>query len=482
MLLQNEQRQVITQRIDPKIIMANSILQLTSMELVQSVESELVDNPALDTLDDTPCSGDCIDPNNCPYCSARRLRDADADPRSETPDSGDQETEYELFGFQTAESEEEYDFVANLESELTFQEHLRGLMRNLVSAEDYPIAEYLISNLDERGWLDGDPEEMAVEMGIAASDACRVLAVLQTCDPPGVGARNLQECLVIQLRYLLEEDIDADKKHLITIAEKMIREHFDHVPAQRYQKLARAVGCSAEEAKQALLYIATRLNPSPAGQFRPPWAYRPTNSKSSVRPDVAVRRTEVGYEVEVGGADVFSLCVNPQYRETYAQIKRGEGNYSEDDRKHFTEYVERAEMFIRNINQRRQSLRAITHCIIDYQIGFLETGSRQFLRPLTRTQIARQLDLHESTVSRATANKFIQLPTQEVVSFNLFFNSSLSVKDAIGELIQNEDPAHPLSDQQIVTLLRDKGIDVKRRTIVKYRDSQKILSSTRRRR
>lgn len=483
MLLQNDQRQVITQRIDPKIIMANSILQLTSMELLQSIESEVADNPALDTLDDVPCAGDCIDPANCPYCSARRRRDTEADPRTETPDSGDQETEFELFGFQNAETEEEFDFVANLEAELTFQEHLRGLMRNLVSAEEYWIAEYLINNLNERGWLPVEPAEIAAEMGIAASDVCRILSILQTCDPPGVGARNIQECLLIQLRYLLEENIDTDKRNLIVIAEKMIRDHFEHVPIpQRRQKLARLVGCSLEEAKQALLYIATRLNPSPASQFRPPWAYRPTNSKSSVRPDVIVRRTEVGYEVDVAGADNFSLCINPLYRETYALIKSGQGQFSEEDRKHITEYVERAEMFIRNINQRRQSLRAITHCIIDHQLGFLETGSRQFLRPLTRTQVARQLDLHESTVSRATANKFLQLPTQEVVSFNLFFNSSLSVKDAIGELIHNEDPSHPLSDQQIVTLLLEKGIDVKRRTVVKYRDSQKILSSTRRRR
>jgi RNA polymerase sigma-54 factor len=186
--------------------------------------------------------------------------------------------------------------------------------------------------------------------------------------------------------------------------------------------------------------------------------------------------------VDVSGADSFSLCVNPVYREAYAQIKSGQGHFSEDDRKHITEHVERAEMFIRNINQRRQSLRAITHCIIDNQIGFLETGSRQFLRPLTRTQIARQLDLHESTVSRATANKFLQLPNQDVVSFNLFFNSSLSVKDAIREIITDEDPAHPYSDQQIVTLLLERGIKIQRRTVVKYREDQKILSSTRRRR
>ncbi len=481
MLLQNDQRQVITQRIDPKIIMANSILQLTSAELMQSVEGELWENPALDTLEEAPCSGDCIDPANCPYCSSRRTKDVDADPASESPDSGDQETEYELFGFPTSE-EDEYDFVGNLEAEVTLQEHLRELLRSAVSADDYWIGEYLINNLDDRGWMDGNLEEMAVELNVPLSDVCRLLAMIQTFDPPGVGARSLQECLALQLRYLLEEGIDADKKRIIECAERMVCEQFDHVGPKRVAKLARAVSCTSDEAKQALEYIRTHLNPYPASQFRPPWAFRPVNSKSSVRPDVVIRRTEIGYEVEVVGADSFSLNVNPQYREAYAEIKNGRANYSDDDRKHFTEYVERAELFIRNINQRRQSLRLITRCIIDYQIGFLETGSRQFLRSLTRTQIARQLDIHESTVSRATANKFVQLPNQDVVSFNLFFNSSLSVKDAIEAIIQEEDSAHPFSDQQIVTLLSEKGIHVARRTVVKYRESQKILSSTRRRR
>src|SRR4029079_19673057 len=157
-------------------------------------------------------------------------------------------------------------------------------------------------------------------------------------------------------------------------------------------------------------------------------------------------------------------------------IKSGRGNHTEDERKHVVEHVERAEQFIRSLNQRRQTLRQITRSIVDAQTGFLETGSRQFLRPLTRTSIGRILTVHESTVSRATANKYVQLPNQEVVSFNVFFNASLSVKDAIEDLISNEDPSQPLSDQQIVNLLAEKGVRVARRTVVKYRESQKILS------
>lgn len=482
-LLQQEQRQVIAQRIDPKIIMANTILQLTSMELTQTVENELIDNPALDTMEEPTCEGNCIDPSSCPYCMSRKAREAEHEAQMESIDSGDHEIEYEAaFGGMSFESEEDYDPVGNLEAEMTLQEHLRGLLRAAVPTEDYWVGEYIINNLDDRGWLDDTIENIAMELDVPVEDIERLLLIIQSFDPPGVGARSLQECLLLQLRYLREESPASPDKQINCNAEELVRNHFDHVVAGRYTKLARAAKISVEEARRTKEYIRTRLNPFPASQFRPPWAFRPANNKSAVRPDVMIRRTELGYDVEVLGAEPYTLGVNPAYRDAYHQIKNGSGGHSDDEKKHFIEHVERAELFIRNLNQRRHTLRMITKCIIDCQTGFLETGSRQFLRPLTRTRVAKMLSIHESTVSRATANKFVQLPNQEVVPFHVFFNSSLSVKDAIEEIIQEEDPANPLSDQQIAELLTDRGITVARRTIVKYRESQKILSSTRRRR
>lgn len=483
MQIQQDQRQVITQRIDPRLIMANSILQLTSIELVQSIEDELLENPALETIEDQPCAGDCIDPATCPYCSARRAKEREAEQQAEALDSGDHETEYEsFFGVMPSETDDDYDPVGNLEAEMTLQEHLRGLLRAAVPAEDYWIGEYLINSLDDNGWLGESVETIALELCVAPESVEQVLKVIQSFDPPGVGARDLQECLLLQLRYLGEETASPASKRRIEIAENLIAHHWEHIVARRYPKLARAGGISVDEAKQTIDYIRTRLHPYPASQFRPPWAYRPTNSRATVRPDVVIRRTETGYEVEVFGAEPFTLGVNPTYRDAYNQIKNGNGHHSDDDKKHITEYVERAELFIRNINQRRKTLRMITLCIVECQTGFLETGSRQFLRPLTRTRVAKMLNIHESTVSRATANKFVQLPNQEVVSFDIFFNSSLSIKDAIEEIIQEEDPSNPLSDQQITERLQERGISVARRTIVKYRESQKILSSARRRR
>lgn len=483
MYLQHDQRQVVAQRIDPKIIMANSILQLTSLELVQSVESELMDNPALETLDEIGCSGDCIDPSVCPYCSAREAARSDADLRLPPLDTGDLDADEEpYYTGNMAGADSDYDPMGNIEAEITLQEHLRSLLGAAVTTEDYAIGEYIISSLDDRGWLDDRTDVIALELGVPESEVCRLLAVIQTFDPPGVGARTLQECLLLQLQYLREEDTAPAQRRLNALAEKFVRCHFEHVTAGRYARLARAAGITADEAQQVMKYIASRLNPYPASQFRPPWSYRPNNNRAAVRPDVLIRRTELGYEVEIPGGDHVWLGLNPSYREKYLQIKSGKGFHSDEERRHVLECVERAELFIRNINQRRQTLRTITRCIVEYQAGFLETGSRKFMRPLTRTGVARQLGIHESTVSRATANKFVQLPNQEVVSFDLFFDSSLAIKNAIEVLIASEDPSNPLSDQQIVEKLEEQGIQVARRTIVKYREAQKILSSARRRR
>ena len=463
--------------------MANSILQLTSMELRQTIETELMDNPALDLPEENFCEGNCNDSSLCPFCIARHNSSREDEPQIESLDSGDHESEYEpLYGFLIGDGDEEYDPIGNLEAEMTLQEHLRSLLRSEVPTEDYLIGEYIINSLNDKGWLDGSPESIALELNVDLSEVCRLLTVIQSFDPPGVGAQNLQECLLLQIRHLRAEAPESPEIPLNELAEQAIRDHFEHFGARRHAKMARALGITVDEAKETVEYIRARLNPFPANQFRPPWAYRPTNSKVAVRPDVIIRRTDHGYEIEVMGAEPMALGINPTYRDIYSQIKTGSSPHSEDEKKHIVEYVERAELFIRNINQRRHTLRQIARCIVDTQIGFLETGSRQFLRPLTRTQVAKMLAIHESTVSRATANKFVQLPNQEVVNFGIFFNSSLSIKDAIEEIIQDEDPANPLSDQQIVELLTERGMTVARRTIVKYRESQKILSSTRRRR
>lgn len=211
-LLQQEQRQVISQRIDPKIILANSILQLSTMELVQSIESELLENPALDTVEDSACAGDCIDPSTCPYCCARKNNERTDDQQAESLDSGDREAEYEgLFDSASSDAEDEYDPVGNLEAELTLQEHLRNLLRAAVPAEQYWIGEYLIDCLDDRGWLEGETEIIALDgdaggprhLGVAERRNVLEVAAHQMIrnqvDPIG-GRRGIVFTQVLQLK------------------------------------------------------------------------------------------------------------------------------------------------------------------------------------------------------------------------------------------------------------------------------------------
>jgi len=228
--------------------------------------------------------------------------------------------------------------------------------------------------------------------------------------------------------------------------------------------------------------VKKQLNPYPGNGFRAPFQNESDRHGASVRPDVIVRRTSAGYEIEIAGHEHYFLNINSRYRSMYEELKNGKGSkYSGEDKKHIVEFVERADLFIRYINERRRTLRHITKSIVEFQQGYLETGSRAFLRPFTRTKLARTLEIHESTVSRATASKYVQLPSEEVVPFEFFFDGSVSAKDVIVELIHAEDRTNPLSDQQIAAILHERGFEVARRTVVKYREAQKILSSRQRR-
>jgi RNA polymerase sigma-54 factor len=198
---------------------------------------------------------------------------------------------------------------------------------------------------------------------------------------------------------------------------------------------------------------------------------------------VIIRRTSTGYDIELTGNEHLSISVNAQYRAIYNEIRSGHASkYSDEEQKHILSCVDRADLLIRNINQRRKTLRSITKCIVDFQHGFLATGSKLFLRPFTRVKVAEILDMHESTVSRATANKYVQLPSEEVVPFDIFFHASQSQMGMVTQLLENEDSGDPLSDQDVADTLTEQGYPIARRTVAKYRKSLKILPSHNRRR
>lgn len=471
MLFEQGLRQTLSQKIDPKLIMANSILQLTSLELQQVVEQELAENPALEVPEEDPCEN-CDQPKtlciDCPFHKqAVSCDDADL-------------SIYELeqpIDFASDVDDNEGDFIANIRDEVTLHDHLVALLHAALSSNHWKIGEYIISNISESGYIDGTIEEISHELGKDIEEVEEVLMVIQTFDPPGVGARDLQECLKLQLERLEEENTGNP------VALAMVRDYWTEMLSGKIGRIARRLRVSAKDVLAAIDFIKRQLNPYPGNSFRPPYQTDADDLSTSVRPDVIVRRTMAGYEIEVVGHDQYLLNISSTYRQMYNEIKNGGASkYTKEDKQHITEFVERADLFVRNINQRRKTLRQITKSVVEYQQAYLETGSRAYLRPLTRTRIARMLEMHESTVSRATSNKYLQLPSEEVVGFDFFFDGSVSVKDLIGELISREDKSSPLSDQQLAEILSERGFSVARRTVVKYREAQKILSSRQRRR
>jgi RNA polymerase sigma-54 factor len=470
LLIEQGLRQTLTQRIDPKLIQANTILQLSQLELQQVVEQELAENPALEEPEEDPCEGCEIPKTLCIDCVFHKQKTSSDDVDLSVYEL---ETPVDFAG----DPDTENDFFANIEAEVTLQDHLRTLLRAVVPKQQYEIAEYLLSNIDDSGYLSCSISEVAEALKISEPEVEAVLAIIQTFEPSGVGARDLQECLRLQLEHL-EEDGQGNP-----IALAIVRDYWQDMVARRIGRMARRLKVSQKEVQAALVYIKQCLNPYPGNAFRTPWTSKPNDASSAIRPDVIVRRTPAGYEIEVVQSEQHLLGINSHYKQTYQDMRNGKATkYSDDEKKHVVEFVERADLFIRNLNQRRRTLRMITKAIVEFQQGYLETGSKAFLRPLTRTRIARALKMHESTVSRATANKYVQLPSEEISSFDFFFDGSVSVKDLIGELIASEDTGNPLSDQAIAEILQERGLAVARRTIVKYREAQKILSSRQRRR
>lgn len=526
MQVSHEQSQQIvqTQKIAPHLIQASELLQCTSLELGQTIERELMENPALECVDIpsdgcADCSNTAVPCANCPLnrraepASAASLFKTDPeaperDDRFATPESQAASPEddnwspeesladlallpmpdYGIRAGNSADAQgERFDPLSLASSSVSLHDHLLSVLRS--SAQDtldYRIGEYLVNCLDERGWLEVEDAEAMAELGIGAEALERGIRRLQACEPAGVGARNLRECLLLQLRQLQEEG----RGHALALA--ILEKYWEGFIQHRFDLIGRRAGKTMDEVQEAVRFIQTELSPAPASRFREPWDYKPDSKSEAVRPDVIVRRSATGFEIEVIGQELPTLHINARYRRLYDEIRNSSNGtaagahsgsrLSPEERKHIIQYVERAHLFIKNIQQRQRTIERITRCLIEAQQGFIETGSRAFLFPITRTDLARQAGFHESTVSRALLHKYIQLPNQDVLSFDVFFAPASSIKDSLAQMIAEEDPRNPYSDEALRKKLAENGVDVARRTIVKYRESLRIPASYLRRR
>ena len=375
----------------------------------------------------------------------------------------------------------DFDPLMLARAQTTLSEHLLLHLRaTSANATEESVAEYLVNCLDERGYLQVEVDEACAVLRVSCEMVKDGIRRLQDCDPPGIGARDLRECLLLQMECLL---LQNEAEHYDPVAARLLSECWEELIQRRFGRLARRLGVPPARLDTALHFIRTQLTPHPASGFRQPYDNRADSVSVVVRPDVVISRGAAGFTVDVLGFENMALHINPHYRSLYAQIKDSKSPaLAPDHEKHVIAYVERAYLFLKNLQQRRRTIQKIARALCETQQGFLETGQRAFLRPLTRTKLAEIVGMHESTISRALLHKYVQLPSQEVVSFETFFEQGATTKDAVAALIAAEDRDAPLSDQAITEILEKRGTAIARRTVVKYREELRIPASYLRRR
>jgi RNA polymerase sigma-54 factor len=463
--------------ISAKLIASIKILQCSAEELEQTIAHELAENPALELDELASCTrcGAALRSGLCPVCD-RQVNDALHDPRLDLAAWDD---DYLPHGPDlTAGDEADYDPLDFVRTGATLSDYLLRQLGSILDDEDLPIAEYLVGSLDSHGYVTVSVRETAETLRVSEQGVERVLSTLQSLNPPGIGARDLRECLLIQLRAF------EDQGQLQSVARRLLESYLPELGEHHFVEIARDLGVTSTQVKQAWRFIRANLNPYPAHAFEtdgvPNLGVNAAGDRSTlVRPDLVIRRTDRGFEAEVVERRRFRFHMSPMYFSLYRQTRGGaalQGDMNERDRQHVRDYSSRARFFMDCVRQRWETLSTIGSALIVYQYDFLDRGVR-FLRPLTRGELAEHVQLHESTVSRATANKFVLLPDGRTIPFDDFFDGSLAAKDMLRELIASENPRKPYSDEELAGLLNGRGLPLARRTVAKYREALSILPS-----
>jgi len=457
-----------TLKVSPRLVAANYILELSSQELQQQIATELNENPALELVEIPTCRvcGTELQGSICPRCIQRQKGSSSSTYSAEASSYGyDDGNEAR----NRAPDDEDFDPLTRVASEQTLAEKLLMDMGAALPEEDMPIAEYLVGSLDEKGYLAIKIEDVAYELSVPVDKVRAVLRVLQAQEPIGIGARRLSECLLIQIDHLEERGLS--QPHAREIVSQFLTELGEH----KFGRIAHELKIPHQEVAEVWEFVKSKLNPHPAHGFSSTNASDRDTRAMYIIPDVVISSGPEDFEVEVIESRRFVLRVNPMYTRLSADLHRSSAAMNPEERRHVQQYVGRAKLFIANINQRRQTLFNITRCLVDQQREFLTHGVRH-LRPLSRAAVAQQLGVHESTVSRATASKYVMLPNGEVIPYAHFFTPSLSVKDIMKEVIEKE--GKPLTDSEIVERLKERGIHIARRTVAKYRMQLAILPSS----
>ena len=496
MALELRQNLRLTQQLimTPQLQQAIKLLQLSRLELVDTIRQEMEENPFLDEeLPDTDMgeevSGEFEEPEGPEPLEGREV--------AEGTDQESPQQNLERPGELTGEGDgkEEFDWNSYLEdygpvganydhregenpswdNVLTalpsLADHMTWQLKlSPLTGDEIRVGEQIIGNLDPNGYLAITLEELAALLSLELSFIEEILKKIQEFDPPGIAARNLQECLLLQARI-----IDPSNQVLETI----IRDHLKDLEKKNYVNITRKLKIPLAEVLR-LVAIISSMNPKPGSFFNQERA-------QPIIPDVYIVKQGNDYKVVLNEDGLPRLRVNNLYKEVMGGLKKGPR--AEEGKQYVRERVQSATWLIKSIEQRQKTVEKVAQSIVEYQRDFFDKGIN-YLRPLVLKQVADDVEMHESTISRVSTNKYMLTP-RGIFELKYFFSSSIqtvngediaskSVKEKIRKIISEEDGQKPLSDQDIVKLLKGAGITIARRTVAKYREMLNILPSSRR--
>src|SRR6266480_2604443 len=466
--MQQSQSLALQQILAPQLQQSLLILQTPLLELRNLVQQEMETNPV---LEEPGIDG----PNGAEPSADNNFKQGHEKLASLAEEWGDymaQSASYRSEGFrgsQEAQDKRQFFFDSIAMQETLQQNLVSQLNQTALNADDRKTAELIIGNIDDNGFLQSTPEEMALSSGVPNEDFEKMLALIQSFYPPGVGARDLRECLLIQLQREGREN---------GIEYKIVSEHMEDLGKRRFPEIARRMGISVEEVQEAANNIA-RLNPRPGQVF----AAAPQNY---VLPDVIVEKMDGEYQITLNNEQIPHLRISNLYKDIIASGNNQTGEVKD----YIRDKIRSGKFLIRSIHQRQQTIFNIAQQIVSRQRDFLEHGPSH-LKPMIMREVADAVGVHETTVSRAVSGKYMATP-QGVFEMKYFFTSgyqtatgeslsNISVKEAILDLVKHENGSAPLSDHEMVEILGERGIPIARRTVAKYRDELNILPSHMRR-
>jgi len=484
----------------PQLQQAIKLLQLNRLEMQELINQELVENPCLEEvaeLDayDAPPEGESGDTNNLENMESREAEGSNSEemlsPQGEEKIvDGKGEVDWEEYmenfasGPTLPSTREIPDELPNYENMVAAATDLVSHLEWQVSLSDLTDAEralarLVIGNLSDDGFFTGSLEDIAKELEFDFEDAEEVLKIIQRFDPIGVAARDVRECLVVQASLLYDED---------SLVMKLIKNHLEDLEKRNLSAICKATGAPEEDVREAAREIREEFDPKPGRSFSG------GSDTHYITPDVYVYKVGEDFAIQLNEDGLPKLRVSAYYKKILIQAKAEAKAHGKGDPKLTKDYLQdklrAAVWLIKSIHNRQKTIYRVMESIVKHQRNFFDQGVH-FLKPMVLREVANDIGVHESTISRVTTNKYVHTP---VGTFELkyFFNSGIStgdgsgdvasesVKEKIRSLIGKEDSKRPLSDQKLVELLQEDGIEIARRTVAKYRESMNILSSARR--